>query len=149
MELKVPSTITVPGDSTSGFIFNCNFCTTISTGTLAWDSATRIMKISNVFPTSVDYTYKGTALSFSIKGWTNPSDTTSAEFTWESYATISGVNYLIDKSAGMYITSTLGVLYVNKIYPSDGNYRIYGRPENYTFEIATKSGFKTDYELVI
>ena len=49
----------------------------------------------------------------------------------------------------MFVTATLGELTINKIYASDGNYAIYGRPENYTFEIGTKSGFSTDLELVI
>jgi hypothetical protein len=95
MELTVPSTVTVP-NSGANMVMTCNFCTSAVTASIMWDESTRIMTLGNVFPSTQDYTYKGTSISFSISGWTNPSDTKSAEFTWRSYAVISGTNYLID-----------------------------------------------------
>ena len=43
-----------------------------------------------------DYLAGGTDLYFRIKGWTNPSTTTAANFIIKTYESLSGTAYLID-----------------------------------------------------
>ena len=71
MILTVPDGVTVPSNSVSDFVMVCTSgCDTA--GTLSYDSGDRQITIEDSFGSYVD---AGSSISFSLFGWTNPTDT--------------------------------------------------------------------------
>ena len=79
--------------------------------------------------------YGGTDIQFLVKGFTNPPTTQAASFTWSSYASLPAGDFIIDQAPNLEIVASTGALVVKNMYPTDGNYFIYGRPTSYTFVI--------------
>ena len=81
------------------------------------------------------YVAAGTTIKFTIKGWTNPSDSNAAAFTVTSKAKLNNVLYGIEIFSGMSITAQAGICTIQKIYVTDGDTRIYAQVTSYSFEM--------------
>lgn len=68
-----------------------------------------------------------------------------AYFIFTSYATLSDGAYLIDKISSMYIQAEQGVCTIDKFYPTDGNYKIYGVAASWTVQMFCEHAFDTTY----
>ena len=79
------------------------------------------------------YVAASTGIKFTIKGWTNPSDSNPAVFTVTSKAKLNLVLYGIEIFSGMSITAQAGICTIQNIYVTDGDTRIYSQVVSYTF----------------
>ena len=78
------------------------------------------------------YVAAGTTIKFTIKGWTNPSDSNAAAFTVTSKAKLNNVLYGIEIFSGMSITAQAGICTIQSVYVTDGDKRIYAQVVSYT-----------------
>ena len=98
MVFTVPSGIKIPLNDPSGQLtLDCISTCTDAGATMTYSDITRLLYIKNIFNSYVD---ADTTFEFSIKGWTNPSDTTEQIWTiateWEEGADV----YKIDSHTG-------------------------------------------------
>jgi hypothetical protein len=140
----VPATVTVPGNSVTGFTITCNIGCTSTNAVITWDSVSRLMKFAGLFPLNSGLGPNAT-LNFTVKGWTNPTDFTPALFTWTSYAIISNVSYAIDNLTPLSITASVGVCTIISAVPSDGNSSIYATPASYSITMKCDSKISPQY----
>eukprot|EP00347_Sterkiella_histriomuscorum_P004371 403360712 len=93
---------------------------------VTYSKSSQTITVSGMFS---DYLAGGTDLYFRIKGWTNPSTTTAANFIIKTYESLSGTAYLIDTFSGLQIQASLGVAYILRAEPV-GNTQILAYPSN-------------------
>ena len=95
--------------------------------------SSNILTIKNIFNSYVD---ANTAISFSLKGWTNPSTTTKQTFTIASMWEEGVSTYQIDEDAsGAWLQAVEGICEIRDMYPTDENTMIMDTPRNYTVQM--------------
>ena len=100
---------------------------------MTYSDITRILTLKNIFSS---YVAGNTIIKFTIKGWTNPTDTTEQQFTMTSYWDDTN-RYLIDSYGGdaLKLTAKVGICTINDMYPTDENTMYRDTPRNYTVKM--------------
>ena len=123
--LTVPTGVTVPSDDVSTFSMICSAGCSTGSGMLSYDSSTRELTIESAF---TSFMQASNTLTFSITGWTNPSDTSTYEFALETYFKPSTTLYGIETFSGLEITAESSACYVLTANITLGDNRIYAEP---------------------
>ena len=125
--INVPNGVTVPsaGSMSNACTVGCG-----AAGTFTWNSGTRELTLSSAFTNFVAGTNDSPGtITFTVTGFTNPTDTNAYAFTISTYYSTFG----IETFSGMSITATEGACYVQYANVTDGDTRIYAQPSSYTF----------------
>ena len=127
--LTVPSGVTVPSNSVSSFSMTCDAgCNTA--GNLSYSSSDSELTIENAFTSYLD---GGSKLTFSLTGWTNPSDTATYEFSLATFFNDGSNLKGIENFTGLELGAADGACYVQYANVTDGDTRIYATPYGYSF----------------
>ena len=82
------------------------------------------------------YLAKGTAIKFTMTGFTNPGDTSTRSFVlFHKYKDNASTLYNIEKFEGFTISATEGIVNVLGVTIPDGDTRIYAQPKAYRFRM--------------
>ena len=120
-------------------------CTT--GGSLSYDSSTRELTIENSFGS---YLVGGSSdLVFDITGWTNPSDTSTQDFSLATYFDNGSTLYGIENFTGLELGAADGACYVQYANVTDADTRIYAQPYGYSFQMWCTHDLSTDMGLQV
>lgn len=153
--ITVPTAVTVTNNA-SDFVMTCTVgCnTSANTASLSWNASKRELTITNIFannnavPASDN---DSDGMFFSIKGWTNPIDSSTHDFYIKSYYIDPDDNseYDIEYFSGLQITAKEGLCQIQSGYVTDSDTRIYAQPASYTFIMWCNHAIETDYGIRI
>jgi len=147
MVLTVPSGVTVVDNDVSDYTVTCSSgCTNAASASISYSAAYRQVTISDAFSS---YTASSTTVTISVTGWTNPDDSESYDFTIDTFAYISDTKYGIETFTDMSIAASEGICYVQDIYVTDGDTRVYASPESYTIQAWCNHAIETTYGLKV
>lgn len=144
IEIDVPIDSMIPGGSASAFTLTCDSGCDGSGASFSYASPT--LTITDAFLSYVD---PGTDLIFTIQGWTNPDSATTVDFEVKTIYEDNGAYYDIDEMSGFTISSVEGECDVTLVNVTDGDYRIWVEPENYTFIMTCNHDILAEYGLRI
>ena len=87
-------------------------------------------------------------MTFTVEGWTNPSDAKAYEFQiLTNFINSAGQSYGIEIFSGFEIRASEGLCFIQSIFVTDGDTRIYGEPSSYTFQLFCNHAIYSDYGL--
>ena len=147
--LTIPSEVGLPSQGTTDLSVSCQTQCEDSGLTLDWNQITRTLTFFNGIPNKSNAFSEPGPLIFELTGLTNPSTADPVEFVYKSFAVINGQAYLMDVISGLKIQAETGACSVLNMYPTDGNYMIYGVAESWFFEIKCENEILTDYGIQV
>lgn len=148
MLIEVPNGIEIEDDDVSSFSMSCSSgCDNGSGATLSWDGSS-LLTVEDAFSSYVDGRSTET-VTFEITGWTNPVDADDYEFTIYTNFVESSVSYGVETITGFTISASEGICYVQQIYVTDSDTRIYGEPASYSFQAWCNHAIESDYGIKV
>lgn len=94
--MTIPTTVGMPDGDVDGLTLECNQICDEDDITMTWTASTRMITFSGPVPNESSYMTAPGPLQFTLAGFTNPATSSSAYFTWTSYAVLDDGTYMID-----------------------------------------------------
>ena len=145
MTLQIPDEVGMPSGGIADLLFEGDVLISESTVIMSYDSITRTITFNAIVPSESNYIYAPGPVEFSLTGFTNPSTSDPKYFVWKSYSVLNTGAFIIDQIENMYVQAEQGECIVDTLYPTDGNYKIYGKAESWTIRLACEHAVYTTY----